>query len=170
LTHSFAKLRHLSVSAAIGSQPDRRKREIGMSSRKHGYSGKPLFQKLGLKPDMTCLVVAAPDHFDALLEGAGDVRFIHADRVDHPDGAFDTVHVFCATTGNLKGNAQAAIEALAPGGMLWVSWPKKTSNLFIDLTEDGVREILLPTGWVDVKVCAVDGDWSALKFLKRKSI
>ena len=58
---------------------------------------------------------------------------------------------------------------LAPGGMIWVSWPKKASKLFIDLTEDGLREVLLPTGWVDVKVCAVDADWSGLKFLRRKT-
>ncbi len=52
--------------------------------------------------------------------------------------------------------------------MLWVSWPKKSSALFVDLTEDGLREVILPSGWVDVKVCAVDADWSGLKFLKRK--
>ena len=53
--------------------------------------------------------------------------------------------------------------------MLWVSWPKKSSALFRDLTEDMLREVILPTGWVDVKVCAVDSDWSGLKFLRRKS-
>ena len=53
--------------------------------------------------------------------------------------------------------------------MIWISWPKKTSPLFRDLTEDGVRELMLPTGWVDVKVCAVDADWSGLKFLRRRA-
>ena len=72
--------------------------------------------------------------------------------------------------------SRAALEAAAPvvtaaaqGAALWVSWPKKASKLFIDLTEDGLREVLLPTGWVDVKVCAVDADWSGLKFLRRKT-
>ena len=58
---------------------------------------------------------------------------------------------------------------LAPRGMLWVSWPKKSSGQFVDLTEDGVRAVLLPEGWVDVKVCAVDATWSGLKFLERRT-
>ena len=58
---------------------------------------------------------------------------------------------------------------LAQGGMLWVSWPKKTSKLFVDLTEDGIRRLCLPMGLVDVKVCAVDADWSGLKLLRRKA-
>ena len=53
--------------------------------------------------------------------------------------------------------------------MLWVSWPKKTSKLFVDLTEDGIREICLPMGLVDVKVCAVDNDWSGLKLMRRRT-
>ena len=65
--------------------------------------------------------------------------------------------------------AGPALAAVRPGGMLWVSWPKKASPLFRDLTEDGLREILLPTGWVDVKVCAVSADWSGLKFLRRRA-
>jgi hypothetical protein len=58
---------------------------------------------------------------------------------------------------------------MADGGMLWVSWPKKTSKLFVDLTEDGIRKICLPMGLVDVKVCAVDNDWSGLKLMRRKT-
>ena len=140
-----------------------------MSTQEHGYSGRPLFQKLGLKPATSCLVVAAPDHFDGLLAGVTDVRFVHADRADAPGETFHAAHVFCLSKAKLVESARKSIESLAPGGMLWVSWPKKSSKLFVDLTEDGVREIVLPTGWVDVKVCAVDSDWSALKFIKRKS-
>ena len=140
-----------------------------MSTQEHGYSGKPLFQKLGLKPATSCLVIAAPDHIDGLLAGVTDVRFVHADRIDVLDNTFHAAHVFCLNTVTLKENGPKAIDSLAPGGMLWVSWPKKSSKLFVDLTEDGVREIVLPTGWVDVKVCAVDSNWSALKFLQRKS-
>jgi len=58
---------------------------------------------------------------------------------------------------------------LADGGMLWVSWPKKSSKLFVDLTEDGIRKICLPLGLVDVKVCAVDADWSGLRLHRRKT-
>ena len=62
-----------------------------------------------------------------------------------------------------------ALRSVKDGGMIWVSWPKKSSPLYIDLTEQDFRDHILPLGWVDVKVCAVDDDWSGLKFLKRKS-
>ena len=61
-----------------------------------------------------------------------------------------------------------ALKYVDTGGMLWISWPKKSSSLFVDLTEDDLRDVVLKTNWVDVKVCAVDADWSGLKFLRRK--
>ena len=127
-----------------------------------GYSGKPLWQKLGLKPDMTCRALSPPGAYEDLVEGAEGVVFIEK-------GPADLVHLFCRTRAELEAGAKPALALVAPGGMLWVSWPKKSSPLFQDLTEDGLREVLLPTGWVDVKVCAVDADWSGLKFLKRKT-
>lgn len=126
-----------------------------------GYSGKPLWQKLGLKPGMTCLPLNPPCPYTDLVAGAEDISFAE-------DGPADLVHLFCRTRQALEDGARAALGQVAPGGMLWVSWPKKSSPLFQDLTEDGLREVILPTGWVDVKVCAVDQDWSGLKFLKRK--
>lgn len=139
-----------------------------MANRQHGYSGKPIFQKLGLKPGMSCLVAGAPDHFAALMAGADGVRFEHGEPAGVSAGAYDAVHVFCRTRQSLHERRDAAIAALAEGGMLWISWPKKSSPLYVDLSENVVRDIVLPTGWVDVKVCAVDGDWSGLKFLKRR--
>lgn len=133
-----------------------------MSKAPTGYSGKPLSQKLGLKPGMTCRPIDPPEHYDELVSGAEDVTFSESfERAD-------IVHLFCRTAAALKANGEAALDSVAEGGMLWVSWPKKSSRLFTDLTEDGVRAVLLPTGWVDVKVCAVDADWSGLKFLRRK--
>ena len=129
----------------------------------HGYSGKPLFQKIGLKPGMRCLPLNAPDHFDDLMAGAEGVTYL-ATAVEA-----DVVHLFCPDRASLDQEYEAALSYVAQGGMLWVSWPKKSSKLFQDLTEDGLREVFLPTGWVDVKVCAVDQDWSGLKFLRRKS-
>ncbi len=129
----------------------------------HGYSGKPLFAKLGLKPGMRCLPLNPPDHYDDLVAGAEGVTFLAA-----PAEA-DVVHLFCADRAALETGVAAAIGHVAPGGMLWVSWPKKSSGLFRDLTEDGIREVILPTGWVDVKVCAVDADWSGLKLLRRRT-
>lgn len=127
----------------------------------NGYSGKPLFQKLGLKPGLRCLPLDPPDHYDALLQGVEGVAFVQG-----PDTA-DVVHLFCERRQDLESKIQVALSHVAAGGMLWVSWPKKSSPKFVDLTEDDIREIVLPTGWVDVKVCAVDQDWSGLKFLRR---
>jgi hypothetical protein len=78
------------------------------------------------------------------------------------------VHAFVRDRAELDGMAGRLTGLPGPGGALWISWPKKTSPLFRDLTEDGIRDVLLPTGWVDVKVCAVDADWSGLKFLRRR--
>lgn len=129
-----------------------------------GYSGKPLIQKLGLKEFQVLKPIGAPDAHAEWIEplplGA---------RVDPAAAQADLVHLFVRDRADLERGAAAALAAVKPGGMLWVSWPKKSSPLFRDLTEDGLREILLPTGWVDVKVCAVSADWSGLKFLKRKS-
>ncbi|MEM1387689.1 MAG: DUF3052 domain-containing protein [Pseudomonadota bacterium] len=129
----------------------------------HGYSGKPLFQKLGLKPGMSLLPLHPPAHYPDLIAGAEDVTPIAA------PGPADVVHLFCANRAVLDAEGTQALSYIAPGGMLWVSWPKKASPHFVDLTEDAIRDVLLPTGWVDVKVCAVDGDWSGLKFLRRKT-
>ncbi|WP_298098671.1 DUF3052 domain-containing protein [Brevundimonas sp.] len=129
-----------------------------------GYSGKPLIQKLGLRETQVLKPVGAPDGY------ADWIAPLPAGAVVDADAAVaDLVHLFVANRAGLERSAAEALAAVRPGGMLWVSWPKKTSPLFRDLTEDGLREILLPTGWVDVKVCAVSADWSGLKFLKRKA-
>ena len=132
-------------------------------SETHGYSGKPLFQKLGLKPDMTCLPLKAPMDYETLVAGAEGVRFLKRGAVA------DLVHLFCTDRRALDGNIERALGYVGDKGMLWVSWPKKSSKLFRDLTEDDLRTVILPTGWVDVKVCAVDADWSGLKFLRHKA-
>jgi hypothetical protein len=134
-----------------------------MKPTTHGYSGKPLFQKLGLKPGMRCLALNAPDHYDDLIAGAEGVTFLAEDE------EADLVHLFCAERSVLLSQHEQAFRRVAPSGMVWVSWPKKSSKLYVDLTEDTLREVLLPTGWVDVKVCAVDQDWSGLKFMRRKT-
>ncbi len=126
-----------------------------------GYSGKPLYQKLGFKPGFQVWVRNAPAHYPDLLADA--------EAVDFAEGAVrDAVHLFCPDRDTLETQLASSLAALRPGGMIWVSWAKKSSKLFTDVTEDTLREVILPTGWVDVKVCAVDADWSGLKFLKRR--
>ena len=128
-----------------------------------GYSGKPLYQKLGMKPGMTCLSIRAPEYYAQLVEGAEDVRIV---RRAMPA---EIVHAFCARRRDVASMFERALANVKPGGMIWMSWPKKSSALFKDLTEQDLRDHILPLGWVDVKVCAVDSDWSGLKFLKRKA-
>lgn len=127
-----------------------------------GYSGKPLYQKLGMKPGMTCLSIRPPSHYSQLVEGAENVRILRR------AAPADLVHAFCARRRDIEPLFDRALNSVNPGGMIWMSWPKKSSALFHDLTEQDLRDHILPLGWVDVKVCAVDSDWSGLKFLKRK--
>ncbi|NRA30137.1 MAG: DUF3052 domain-containing protein [Parvularculaceae bacterium] len=130
----------------------------------HGYSGKPLAAKLGIKPHHNVLTIGAPDHYAELLADADDSVQFHVRAT-----SAGIVHLFCPDTKTLERKIEGALSKVAEGGMLWVSWPKKSSPLFKDLTEDDLRRIILPTGFVDVKVCAVDQDWSGLKFVRRKS-
>jgi hypothetical protein len=136
-----------------------------------GYSGKSLAAKLGLKAGQRALAIAAPENYEALLgETPARVEIVHRSAIGAArGGAFDLVHLFSATKAELAATGPKALDLIAAGGSLWVSWPKKSSPLHRDLTEDGVREVMLPTGWVDVKVAAVDADWSGLKLLRRRT-
>lgn len=129
-----------------------------------GYSGKSLAEKLGVKPGVRLWLLNPPKHYLSLL---GDLP-PGAALVSEADKA-DVLHAFTSNRATLAANAARLTGSLKQGAALWISWPKKSSALFIDLTEDGVRDVLLPTGWVDVKVCAVDADWSGLKFLRRRT-
>ena len=127
-----------------------------------GYSGKPLWQKLGLKPGLRYLVDNAPSDYAALT------GFDLAQLVNAKNGDADFAHVFVPDRAALDAVLARIATRIAPGGMLWISWPKKTSPRFRDLTEDGIRAAALPLGWVDIKVCAVDDDWSGLKLARRR--
>ena len=127
-----------------------------------GYSGKPLWQKLGLKPGQRYLVDNAPRDYAALT------GFDLSQLVNAKNGEADFAHVFVPDRAALDTALPRLATRIAPGGMLWISWPKKTSALFRDLTEDGIRAAALPHGWVDIKVCAVDDDWSGLKLARRR--
>jgi hypothetical protein len=134
-----------------------------------GYSGKPLAVKLGLKPGLRIAVIGGPADYEALLgDDPGALAIVRLLKPLSEKAAWDLVHLFVPDRAALEAAGLKALAALREGGALWVSWPKKSSKLFRDLTEDGVRATLLPAGWVDVKVCAVDADWSGLKFLRRR--
>jgi hypothetical protein len=129
----------------------------------HGYSGKPLAKKLGVKPEMNAIAIGAPDSYAALVEAAVPV----ASKLP-ASGTYDFLHLFVRDTADLQDRLPDFALRMAPGGMLWISWPKKSSPLHRDLTEDGIRSLALPMGLVDIKVCAVDADWSGLKLVRRK--
>ncbi len=128
-----------------------------------GYSGKSLIAKLGLKEGAKAIVIAPPATYAKLTDGAAIGQRSAAPAA----GAFDFIHLFVSDAASLSRKLTKLEPRLAEGGMLWVSWPKKTSKLFVDLTEDGIRQLCLPMGLVDVKVCAVDSDWSGLKLMRR---
>jgi hypothetical protein len=130
-----------------------------------GYSGRPLADKLGIKAGEIVYAVDAPEHYRELLgQLPAGARVLH----ERPAEPVAFIHLFVRTREELAELGPQMVGKLAPGGTLWLSWPKKSSKLFRDVTEDSLREVLLPTGVVDVKVCAVDEDWSGLKFLWRK--
>lgn len=126
-----------------------------------GYSGKPLPAKLGLKAGMRLLALNAPANLDTLLAGAPDVeRLTRA-------GNFDCALAFAKTQSVLAAIFVKLEPKLPDHGMIWVAWPKKTSGIATDLTEDFVRRSGLAARLVDVKVCAIDATWSGLKFVRR---
>lgn len=131
-----------------------------------GYSGTPLHRKLGLKPGMLAVLLNAPEgYFDLLGHDAPDLAW----RDGPVDGA-DVTHLFTVTHSGLVSGLTATLPRMARNGMIWVSWPKKASGRASEVTEDTIRDIALPMGLVDVKVCAVDDVWSGLKLVIRKEL
>jgi hypothetical protein len=129
-----------------------------------GYSGTPLIQKIGFKANTRYWLVAAPPTYRALLgalpEGAVEPR---------KREALDLIHLFSVRRSVVDQRIAELRDALAPKGMLWISWPKKSAGVETDLDEHAVRRIGLAAGLVDVKVCAVDETWSGLKFMFRRA-
>jgi hypothetical protein len=131
-----------------------------------GYSGTPLPSKLGIKPDARFGVRHAPDSFDATL---GDLPE-GAMWLDQIAPGLDVVLGFYTERSELLHDWPQLTAAVAPNGTVWVCWPKKSSRRQTDITEDVLRDVLLPTGWVDNKVCAVDDTWSGLRFALRREL
>ncbi|MCV0424443.1 MAG: DUF3052 domain-containing protein [Roseibium sp.] len=129
-----------------------------------GYSGRPLSAKLGLKPGMTCWRHKMPENIAGLLESQEPGVLL----VDAPAPGLDFAHLFTAERDTLADHLKTLRDNLAADGMIWVSWPKKSSKVPSTVTEDVIREICLPMGLVDVKVCAIDTVWSGLKLVIRK--
>ena len=127
-----------------------------------GYSGTPLMKKLGIKEEMKLMIINAPENYSDILEHDIDAQLTN--KISEAD----FVHLFVVSRKELESNFLKIINAAKVGLMIWVSWYKKSSGLQTDVTEDTIREIVLPTGWVDIKVCAISDMWSGLKIVKRK--
>lgn len=132
-----------------------------------GYSRTPLAKKLGIGEDSVVLPVSAPPHFRELLEPVpAGVTF----RSRRGGGGIDVVVLFVTRRAELARRVDDMGKAVFPAGGLWVAWPKRASGVETDMTEDVVREVALPKGLVDNKVCAIDDTWSGLRLVWRREL
>lgn len=131
-----------------------------------GYSGTPLASKLGVKPGMVLRAVNAPWNYRELLAPLPDGASIATRAVVKAD----VVHHFAIRRSELTTALRSYRRKLDAATPVWVSWPKKSAKVPTDITEDTIREVALPLGYVDIKVCAVSETWSALKLVVRKEL
>jgi hypothetical protein len=131
-----------------------------------GYSGTPLAKKLGVKEGGRVLLQGAPAGFERTLEGMPDGA--ETARTARGAATFDVIVQFTKSERALAKDFAACVKRLAQGGGLWIAWPKRTSGVATDLTENVIRDIGLAAGLVDNKVCAIDETWSGLRFMRRR--
>jgi len=131
-----------------------------------GYSGTPLAKKLGIQAPLTMLLINPPEEYLMWIGGVPDGVKLLVAKAKKP---LQAAHVFVTERVFLDATLWRLRRELKPDGFIWVSWPKKSSKVPTDITEDVIREIALPLGFVDIKVCAVSEVWSGLKLVIRKS-
>lgn len=131
-----------------------------------GYAVTPLAEKLGLKPGMRAWFPNMPDSVRAEIDFAS----IGLSEQAAPSAGIEAAHIFVTRREDLVRELTALRDLLAPAGFIWVSWPKKAAKVETDITENDVREVALPLGLVDIKVCAIDEIWSGLKLVIRKAL
>lgn len=131
-----------------------------------GYSGTPLAKKLGLAPGMRVWFHHMPESVRAEIDPEG----LEFEEQPSASAGLQAAHIFVTARSVLEREVAALRHLIAPNGFIWVSWPKKAAKVETDITEDVIREVALPTGLVDIKVCAVDETWSGLKLVIRKEL
>ena len=134
-----------------------------------GYSGTPLAQKLGIKPGTAVALLGAPDGFAATLDGMPDAVTVRM-RAAGRSRRNDVIVAFHTERTKLERAVPTLLRALDVDGGLWIAWPKRASGVTTDISEDTVREVFLPLGLVDNKVCAIDDTWSGLRVVWRKEL
>jgi hypothetical protein len=132
-----------------------------------GYSGTPLWKKLGYRDGLVAWVKNGPANYVSLLNLPRDLSVTWVAR---PKRGIGFVHLFATARSELEKNLRLLWEQLDRAGTVWVSWPKKSAGVSTDITEDVIRQVALPLGFVDIKVCAVDETWSGLKLVIRKEL
>lgn len=130
-----------------------------------GYSGTPLAKKLGFKPGEPLWASGMPAAVRKVIDREAGPRYLA-----RPTKSLAAAHIFHTSAAELRADLENLRGKLAADGMIWVSWPKKAAKVATDITEDTIRAVALPMGYVDVKVCAVDETWSGLKLVIRKAL
>ncbi len=129
-----------------------------------GYSKTPLAKKLGIKEGFVIKLVNDPPHYLSLFSDFPlEIKYLKKAEKD----SIDFIHLFCKTFDDLENNVASLMSQLKKDGLMWVSWPKQSSKINTDLKREIIRDYVLGIGLVDVKVCAVDDNWSGLKFVYR---
>jgi hypothetical protein len=143
-----------------------------MAAAAPGYSGTPLAQKLGLKDGQRVLWISLPKELKDLRKSRNFIEIAEAGWESFTDGdpGYDLIHGFTTSRQVLETSARPLMETIDRDGSIWISWPKKASKVPTDITEDVIRDVVLPIGLVDVKVAAVSEVWSGLKLMIRKEL
>jgi hypothetical protein len=131
-----------------------------------GYSGTPLPRKLGIGEDDTVALIGAPDGFEDALGPLPEIAALHTDLAD--GARYDVIVDFITQRAELEASLPRLREVMAPACGLWIAWPKKASRRPTDMTDQVIREVALPAGLVDNKVCAIDETWSGLRLVIRR--
>jgi hypothetical protein len=131
-----------------------------------GYSGTPLPRKLGIGEGDEVALIGAPERFEDSLGDLPDVASLHTDLVS--DARYDVIVAFITERAELEAELPRLRARMAPACGLWIAWPKRTSGVPTDMTDQVIRDVALPTGLVDNKVCAIDDTWSGLRLVIRR--
>jgi len=131
-----------------------------------GYPGTPLARKLGIGEGDEVALIGAPERFEDTLADLPDVASLHTDLAD--DARYDVIVAFVTQRAELEAELPRLRARMAPACGLWIAWPKRASRVPTDITDQVIREIVLPTGLVDNKVCAIDDTWSGLRVVIRR--
>jgi hypothetical protein len=131
-----------------------------------GYSGTPLPRKLGIGEGDEVALIGAPERFEDTLVELPDVASLHTDLAD--DARYDVILAFVTQRAELEAELPRLRARMAPACGLWIAWPKQASRMPTDMSDQVVRDVALPTGLVDNKVCAIDDTWSGLRLVIRR--